>query len=90
MERWQGSVGRSFGPDHGREASGSLRGTRMYEYESGGSSIPREDSKGLRVFGGNNAVSECNRKQNDFDYEYDAITTAVIRRVFSPSSKIAC
>ena len=73
MERWQGSVGRSFGPDQGRGAGGASRGTHMYEHESehesGASSIPRTNSKGRRLFGGNITVSKCNRETNDFDYE---------------------
>ena len=93
MERWRGSVGRSFGPDQGRGAGGASRGTHMYEHEAGASSIPRTDAEGRRVFGVNNAVSKCNRKTNDFDYretndfdnKYDTIRTAVVRGLSSRS-----
>ena len=86
MERWQASVGRSVvDPDQGRGVGGALRGTHMHAYESGSSSIPRTDSEGHRVFGGNDAVSNYNRETNDFDYEYDAIRTAVVRGLSSRS-----
>ena len=88
MEHWQGSVGRSFGPDQGRGAGGASRGTHMYEYESGASSILRTDSEGRRVFGGNNAVSKCNRDSNDIDYEHDAVRTAVVRGLSSRGRKL--
>ncbi|CAM9276906.1 unnamed protein product, partial [Laminaria digitata] len=65
----------------------SLQGARVYD-ESGGSSIHGEDSKGRRVFVGSSALSKCNRNKNDFDYELDAITTAVIRGLPSQSRKL--
>ena len=60
----------------------------MYEFKSGASSIPRTDSEGRRVFGTNHAVSKCNRETPDFDCEYDAIRTAVVRGLSSRSRKI--
>ena len=52
----------------------------------GPSSSPRTDSEGCRVFGGNNAVLKCNRETNDFDFDHEAIRTAVMRGL-SPRSR---
>ena len=88
MECWQGLVGRSFGPNQGQGAGGASRGAHMHEYESGASSIPRTDSEDRRLFGGNIAVSKCNREAHDFDCEYDAIRTVVVRGLSSRSRKL--
>ena len=69
-------------------AGGASRGTHIYEYEFGALLIPRTDSQSRRFFGGNNAVSKCNRKTNDFDYDYDAIRTAVVRGLSCRSRKL--
>ena len=67
MERWQGSVCRSFGSDQGRGAGRASRGTHMYKFESAASSIPHTDSESHRVFGMSKAVSKCNRETKYFD-----------------------
>ena len=88
MERWQGLVVGSFGTDQGRGAGGASGGICLYEYESGASSIPRIGSDGRRVFIETIAVSKCNRETTDFDNDYEAFRTAVVRGISTRQRKL--